>query len=89
MRAPRAQLVCLQFTIASKMPARSDLCILTFWVGLTVLLITSPKATGLSDTICDNIEAEWQSDEPTLEGSFPFYTLLSGSLVARPSPGPE
>ena len=75
--APRAQLLCLQLTVAITMPARSDLCVLTFWFGLTVLLITSPKATGLSDSICDNIEAEWQSDEPRLEGSFPFYTLLS------------
>ena len=61
------------------MPARSDMCVLAFWVGLTVLLITSPKAAGLSDTICDKIEADWQSDEPRLEGSFPFYTLLSAS----------
>nr|QOL01280.1 putative extracellular protein TR9_081 [Trebouxia lynnae] len=45
-----------------------------FW-GFVALLTALP-ADGLSDTICDNIEAEWQSDEPRLEGAFPFYTLL-------------
>ncbi len=45
------------------------------WVGVAFLLIASP-ANGLSDTICDHIEADWQSDEPRLEGAFPFYTLL-------------
>ncbi|KAL0052857.1 hypothetical protein WJX82_008812 [Trebouxia sp. C0006] len=52
------------------------------WVGVAFLLIASP-ASGLSDTICDHIEADWQSDEPRLEGAFPFYTLLvscSGNL---------
>jgi hypothetical protein len=51
------------------------------WVGVAFLLIASP-ANGLSDTICDHIEADWQSDEPRLEGSFPFYTLL-GELDAH------
>ena len=34
------------------------------------------SADCLSDAICDNVEAAWQSDEPRLEGQFPFYTLL-------------
>ena len=46
-----------------------------------LLLITMPSAQGLSDTICNNIQAEWQSDEPRLQGAFPFYTLLGKSLV--------
>ncbi len=47
------------------------------WVGVAFLLIASPvNVDGLSDTICDHIEADWQSDEPRLEGAFPFYTLL-------------
>lgn len=47
--------------------------------GLVLLLITSyniDSADGLSDSICNNIEAEWQTDEPRLNGAFPFYTLL-------------
>lgn len=50
--------------------------------GLVLLLITScNSADGLSDTICNNIEAEWQTDEPRLNGAFPFYTLLGKPLV--------
>lgn len=51
-----------------------NLCGLAVILG--VALLTAIPADGLSDTICDNIEAEWQSDEPRLEGAFPFYTLL-------------
>ena len=55
------------------------------FVGLVLLLITScniDSADGLSDTICNNIEAEWQTDEPRLKGAFPFYTLLGKLLRA-------
>ena len=55
-----------------------------FW-GFVALLTALP-ADGLSDTICDNIEAEWQSDEPRLEGAFPFYTLL-GTANGMPCKG--
>ncbi|KAL3157841.1 hypothetical protein ABBQ32_012257 [Trebouxia sp. C0010 RCD-2024] len=47
--------------------------------ALFALLITScniDSADALSDSICNNIEAEWQTDEPRLIGAFPFYTLL-------------
>lgn len=47
-----------------------------------LLLIAMPSALGLSDTICNNIQAEWQSDESRLQGAFPFYTLLGKPLVA-------
>ena len=52
-------------------------CNVIIWVGVAVAMIAS-TADGLSDSICNNIEAEWQSDEPRLEGAFPFYTLLGG-----------
>ncbi|DBA72578.1 TPA: hypothetical protein ACH3X2_010332 [Trebouxia sp. C0005] len=64
------------------MPARIREYGVASWIGIAFLLIASP-ANGLSDTICDHIEADWQSDEPRLEGSFTFYTLLvscSGNL---------
>lgn len=51
--------------------------------ALFALLITScniDSADALSDSICNNIEAEWQTDEPRLIGAFPFYTLL-GELL--------
>ena len=44
-------------------------------LGLAAILIAY-SADCLSDAICDNVEAAWQSDEPRLEGQFPFYTLL-------------
>ena len=45
------------------------------------LLLIAVPADGLSDTICNNIEAEWQSEEPRLKGSFPFYTLLGKPFI--------
>ena len=50
-------------------------------LSFSLLLIAMPSALGLSDTICNNIQAEWQSDEPRLQGAFPFYTLLGKALV--------
>lgn len=44
------------------------------------LFLIALPADGLSDRICDNIEAEWQSEEPRLTGAFPFYTLLGKQL---------
>lgn len=44
------------------------------------LFLIALPAEGLSDRICDNIEAEWQSEEPRLTGAFPFYTLLGKPL---------
>lgn len=59
--------------------ARTYGCAMLLSFGL--LLIAMPSVQGLSDTICNNIQAEWQSDEPRLQGAFPFYTLLGKSLV--------
>ena len=61
-----------------------DVCGTAALIALGALLICLP-ADGLSDTVCDNIQAEWQSDEPRLQGAFPFYTLLGvvRSLLSR------
>lgn len=36
----------------------------------------APPAACLSASVCDNIQAEWQSELPRLTGGFPYYTLL-------------
>lgn len=36
----------------------------------------APLAACLSASVCDNIQAEWQSELPRLTGGFPYYTLL-------------
>ena len=51
-------------------------------VSLAAVLIAY-SADCLSDAICDNVEAAWQSDEPRLEGQFPFYTLLGSRSAAQ------
>lgn len=40
-----------------------------------------PYTAGLSASVCDSIQAEWQSAGPRLTGAFPYYTLLG--TVAR------
>ena len=83
----RDQFHCSVFPIVgaayrSIQPMRSSAhthgCAMLLSFGL--LLIATP-VYGLSDTICNSIQAEWQSDEPRLQGAFPFYTLLGKPLV--------
>ena len=56
-----------------------------FVAAMIAVLLIGNTADCLSDAICDSVEADWQSDEPRLEGQFPFYTLM-GKLLARGCP---
>lgn len=54
-----------------------------FYIFFAAVVSLVPHAASLSASVCDNIQAEWQSELPRLTGGFPFYTLLGTCVCMR------